>query len=137
MLKRMKCQHHITWSLTVVLLAGFCAAIPGCDRQPTTVVKSDYPAADYDPLLTAYAKTAVPIAEALRQDEKVGGQLPSDYKTYNWAYKREAVGFSLTRHLGDRPTLTYDSARDKWEFDRGDGSYPLTLLLKVEMPGPL
>jgi hypothetical protein len=143
--------HKRAWILggvavTVIACATVCAVVyalyfsdwPGGMRP-------SYRASDYDSRLTAEAKSAIPIAKAIKAYFAAHGNYPSnttqlqvDLPTSHfspeddcggvdgWTYYTGpgVTGFTLSRKLGWDPSLQYswDGTAETWVFDPGDGS---------------
>lgn len=135
-------------------VAGACLVLPllalavACSYFSRQIVRFDYPAADYDPMLTREAARALPLIKAIDRYRGEHSSLPAtmeDLAPYlparpkppkapvppgqaakpDWHYYRLGdARYDLSVGLGWDPTLHYrfEGSKRYWYFDPGDGS---------------
>jgi hypothetical protein len=109
------------WILSLLLALTSCERIGG--------ISSNYPAKDFDPLLTQYAQSATPLIRALDSQIKTTGTVPESLGRVllttqapkSLSYLPEKDYYRLYIKLGWDPSLFYDSRTHTWTFDPGDG----------------
>lgn len=141
----------------VLGVAGGCLVLPVLALAVVSylgrdIIRSDYPAADYDPMLTREAARALPLIKAIDRYRGEHSSLPADMadlasylparpkppklptpesaKT-QWRYLRLGVAsYDLFLKLDWDPSLHYrfEGSKGYWYFDPGDGNEDMKII---------
>jgi hypothetical protein len=149
------------WKIALGMAAG-CLVLPVLAflalnwylTSSGTLIRSDYPAVDYDPLLTREAARALPLIKAIDRYRGEHASLPAEMADLGpylpahakrpknwvpspqdmrpeWEYTRTgAASYDLFLKLDWDPSLNYrrEGSKGYWYFDPGDGSDAIKII---------
>ena len=126
--------------MKILSILAFAAILVASCSENSGGMSAGYPARDYDPTLTEFALTLVPLITAIGEKKKEEGDIPQTIDSFSDLiedplkiyYNPEKEYYRIGIKLGWDPVLWFDSRNQTWTFDPGDGSPSQEIKLRVD-----